>query len=69
MSRPPYGATPDEQLTLARIAAMRRCNLSWDQIARRLNDAGVKTRLGKPWDRLRVIAMSKRCTEPSTRLP
>lgn len=49
-----------EQLTLDRIAAMRRCGLSWSVVARRLNEAKSRTRGGKEWTRVSVAEVFNR---------
>ena len=49
-----YGHNAEERLTLDRIAALRRANLSWGVIADRLNKAGSRTRGGKEWTRVSV---------------
>ena len=60
---PTYGHNAEERLTLDRIAALRRCGLSWSVIAERLNKAGSTRRKGGAWDRLSVYERWKRATQ------
>lgn len=56
----PYGYFPAEQDILGKIRRARADNKSLAQIAYELNEAGIRTRYKKPWNRISVFKALKK---------
>ena len=47
--RKPFGDRPGEQRTIERMKELRAEGYGFDRLAGRLNEEGLRTRMGKPW--------------------